>query len=278
MIRSYLYIPAIKEKYFEKIDSNSADAIIFDLEDSVSLENKEEAREILQKFFNQEKNVTKEIFIRINSEQIFSKDDIKLVKKNVSKIRGIFLPKINNCEEIEKIVKAIGDKSIEIIPLIETPTGVLNLEEISKNKEVTTVALGEVDLSYSLNINPNEGLKQLIPLRLFVNLVLAAYEKMPPIGPVWTNIDDKKGLENHMDTIKSLGYSGAQLIHPSQIDITNKIFSYSDEEIKWAKSILKTNNELESNLGSFRDSNNEMVDEAVIKRAQKLIESIEDNN
>lgn len=278
MIRSYLYIPAIKEKYFEKIDSNSADAIIFDLEDSVSLENKEEAREILQKFFNQEKNVTKEIFIRINSEQIFSKDDIKLVKKNVSKIRGIFLPKINNCEEIEKIVKAIGDKSIEIIPLIETPTGVLNLEEISKNKEVTTVALGEVDLSYSLNINPNEGLKQLIPLRLFVNLVIAAYEKMPPIGPVWTNIDDKKGLENHMDTIKSLGYSGAQLIHPSQIDITNKIFSYSDEEIKWAKSILKTNNELESNLGSFRDSNNEMVDEAVIKRAQKLIESIEDNN
>ncbi len=278
MIRSYLYIPAIKEKYFEKIDSNSADAIIFDLEDSVSLENKEEAREILQKFFNQEKNVTKEIFIRINSEQIFSKDDIKLVKKNVSKIRGIFLPKINNCEEIEKIVKAIGDKSIEIIPLIETPTGVLNLEEISKNKEVTTVALGEVDLSYSLNINPNEGLKQLIPLRLFVNLVIAAYEKMPPIGPVWTNIDDKKGLENHMDTIKSLGYSGAQLIHPSQIDITNKIFSYSDEEIKWAKSILKTYNELESNLGSFRDSNNEMVDEAVIKRAQKLIESIEDNN
>tara|TARA_B100001029_G_C15059267_1_gene456962 strand:- start:2681 stop:3517 length:837 start_codon:yes stop_codon:yes gene_type:complete len=278
LIRSYLYIPAIKEKYFEKIDSNSADAIIFDLEDSVSLENKEEAREILQKFFNQEKNVTKEIFIRINSEQIFSKDDIKLVKKNVSKIRGIFLPKINNCEEIEKIVKAIGDKSIEIIPLIETPTGVLNLEEISKNKEVTTVALGEVDLSYSLNINPNEGLKQLIPLRLFVNLVIAAYEKMPPIGPVWTNIDDKKGLENHMDTIKSLGYSGAQLIHPSQIDITNKIFSYSDEEIKWAKSILKTYNELESNLGSFRDSNNEMVDEAVIKRAQKLIESIEDNN
>ena len=81
-----------------------------------------------------------------------------------------------------------------------------------------------------------------------------------------------------MDTIKSLGYSGAQLIHPSQIDITNKIFSYSDEEIKWAKSILKTNNELESNLGSFRDSNNEMVDEAVIKRAKKLIESIEDNN
>ncbi len=278
MIRSYLYIPAIKEKYFEKIDSNSADAIIFDLEDSVSLENKGEAREILQKFFNQEKSVTKEIFIRINSEQIFSKDDIKLVKKNVGKIRGIFLPKINNCEEIEKIVKTIGDKSLEIIPLIETPTGVLNLEEISKNKEVTTVALGEVDLSYSLNINPNEGLKQLIPLRLFVNLVIAAYEKMPPIGPVWTNIDDKKGLENHMDTIKSLGYSGAQLIHPSQIDITNKIFSYSDEEIKWAKSILKTNKELESNLGSFRDGNNEMVDEAVIKRAKKLIESIEDNN
>jgi citrate lyase subunit beta/citryl-CoA lyase len=80
--RSYLYIPAIKEGYFTKLDSNNADAIIFDLEDSVSLQNKKEAREILQNFFNEQKNVTKEIFIRINSEKMLIKDDIKLIKKN----------------------------------------------------------------------------------------------------------------------------------------------------------------------------------------------------
>ncbi len=278
MRRSYLYIPAIKEGYFTKLDSNNADAIIFDLEDSVSLQNKKEAREILQNFFNQQKNVTKDIFIRINSEKMLIKDDIKLIKKNVSKIRGIFLPKINSSADINKIVEVIDENSLEIIPLIETPTSVLNLEEISKNKKVETVALGEVDLSNSLNINPNKGLKQLIPIRLFVNLVIAAYEKTPPIGPVWTNIEDKKGLEKHMNTIKDLGYSGAQLIHPSQIDATNKIFSHSDEDIKWAKSILEANNETKSSSGSFKDSNNEMVDEAVIKRAKKLIESIEENN
>lgn len=278
MRRSYLYIPAIKEGYFTKLDSNNADAIIFDLEDSVSLQNKKEAREILQNFFNEQKNVTKEIFIRINSEKMLIKDDIKLIKKNVSKIRGVFLPKINSSGDINKIVEVIDENSLEIIPLIETPTSVLNLEEISKNKKVETVALGEVDLSNSLNINPNKGLKQLIPIRLFVNLVIAAYEKTPPIGPVWTNIEDKKGLEKHMNTIKDLGYSGAQLIHPSQIESTNKIFSHSDEDIKWAKSILEANNETKSSSGSFKDSNNEMVDEAVIKRAKKLIESIEGNN
>ena len=54
-VKSYLYIPTIKEKYYEKINSNNADAIIFDLEDSVKYENKEEARELLQKFFNKDK-------------------------------------------------------------------------------------------------------------------------------------------------------------------------------------------------------------------------------
>ena len=278
MRRSYLYIPAIKEKYFEKIDSHNADAVIFDLEDSVSSQNKEDARKILQNFFNKEKNVSKEIFIRINSEAIYSKDDIELIKKNINKITGIFLPKINDPKEIDRVANAIGENSIEIIPLIETPKGVLNLEEISMNKYVTTVALGEVDLSHSLNINPNKGLKQLISIRLFLNLVLAAYEKKAPIGPVWTNIDDTKGLQEHMETIRSLGYSGAQLIHPSQIDTTNKIFSHSEDEIEWAKSILKVNSEFKNNLGSFKDSNNEMVDEAVIKRAEKLIKSIEDKN
>ena len=171
----------------------------------------------------------------------------------------------------------MGEGGVQIVPLIETPEAVLNLENISMNEKVTTVALGEVDLSRSLNINPSNGLKQLIPIRLFVNLVLAANKKKPPIGPVWTNIDDEKGLKDHMEMIRNLGYSGVQLIHPNQIEITNEIFSHSEDEITWARSILELGNELESNSGSFKDINNEMVDEAVIKRARIIIESIEDD-
>ena len=275
--RSYLYIPAIKEKYYEKIDSNNADAIIFDLEDSVKYENKEEARELLQKFFNKDTLTSKEIFVRINSEPKLNEKDAKLINKYYKKIKGVFLPKVKRSEEIDIVDKAIGEGGVEIVPLIETPEAVLNLENISMNEKVTTVALGEVDLSRSLNINPSNGLKQLIPIRLFVNLVLAANKKKPPIGPVWTNIDDEKGLKDHMEMIRNLGYSGVQLIHPNQIEITNEIFSHSEDEITWARSILELSNELESNSGSFKDINNEMIDEAVIKRARIIIESIEDD-
>ena len=80
-----------------------------------------------------------------------------------------------------------------------------------------------------------------------------------------------------MEMIRNLGYSGVQLIHPNQIEITNEIFSHSEDEITWARSILELGNELESNSGSFKDINNEMVDEAVIKRARIIIESIEDD-
>ena len=275
-VKSYLYIPTIKEKYYEKINSNNADAIIFDLEDSVASEHKEESRKLLEKYFKEEQEVSKKVFVRINSEPSHSKEDIKLIKKNSSKITGVFLPKINRTEEINIVHNKIGNDFIEIIPLIETPEAVLNLEEISMNEKVTTVALGEVDLSRSLNIYPSNGLKQLIPIRLFVNLVCAAYKNKPPIGPVWTNIKDDKGLKNHLEMIRNLGYSGVQLIHPNQIDIANEVFSRSEEEIIWARSIIKISNELKNNSGSFKDSNNEMVDEAVVKRAINILKSIEE--
>ena len=78
-VKSYLYIPTIKEKYYEKINLNNADAIIFDLEDSVASEHKEESRKLLEKYFKEEKKVSKKVFVRINSEPIHSKQDIKLI-------------------------------------------------------------------------------------------------------------------------------------------------------------------------------------------------------
>mgnify|MGYP003316867240 FL=1 len=124
--RSYLYIPAIKEKYYEKVDSNNADAIIFDLEDSVKYENKEEARELLQKFFNKDTLTSKEIFVRINSEPKHNEEDTKLINKNYKKIKGVFLPKVKGSEEIDIVDKAMGEGGVQIVQLIETPEAVLN--------------------------------------------------------------------------------------------------------------------------------------------------------
>ena len=272
--RSYLYIPAIKEKYYENIDLNNSDAIIFDLEDSVTLKNKSEARNILLSFLINNK-ISKKIFIRVNSESEQQAEDIELINKLADKITGVFLPKVKTSKDITIFYKALLEKSYYIIPLIETPESILNLEKIVKNDYVDTVALGEVDLSTSLNIEPKTSYKQMIPIRLFINIVTAANKKHSPIGPVWLKINDNKGLTKHMNTMKELGYSGAQLIHPNQIEITNEIFSYTDDEVIWAKQIIKNSKDSLMNTGSFTDSNNEMVDEAIIKQARKIIETVE---
>lgn len=273
--RTYLYIPAIKEKYYETINSNQADAIIFDLEDSVSIRHKEEARNILLKFLTSTNEISKKIFIRINSDPEQQLKDIKIINKLENKISGVFLSKVKSSEDVNIFYKQLFKNTYYIIPLIETPESILNLESIVKNDYVKTVALGEVDLSNSLNIDPKNGYKQMIPIRLFVNIVLAANNKHSPIGPVWLKINDDKGLTKHMNILKDLGYSGVQLIHPTQIKIANNIFSYSDEEIIWAKEVIKNSSNSLINTGSFKDPSNEMVDEAVIKLARKIIDSFE---
>ena len=275
--KSYLYIPAIKEKYYENINLYDAEAIIFDIEDSVLLEKKDEARTLLLKFLSKTKIIGKKIFIRINSEPSQNKDDLKLINQIADKITGVFIPKIKTSKEINKLCQAIDNNKLLIIPLIETPESILNLEDIASNNFVKSLALGEIDLSHSLNINPKNGYKQMIPIRLFLNIVLAAYKKHAPIGPVWLNIEDDKGYKNHVEIIKNLGYSGVQLIHPSQIKLANEIFKHSEDEIIWAKFVLKKSNDSSTNTGSFKDKDNLMVDEAIIKRAKKIIEEFENN-
>ena len=268
---TYLYIPANQEKYYSDINNLDADCIIFDLEDSVAKVDKDIARRILQKYLLEENNSQKRIFVRLNNIKEIINEDLNLINNVSNKISGIFIPKISHSEEIDEIVSNLNNENLEIIPMIESPKALLNIQTIVSNVYVETIAIGEVDLSNELDMNYDSIPKYFSSIRLYLNIVTSSFNKLPPIGPVWLNVNDIDGYKKHLKELKELGYKSVQLIHPSQIELANKILSIDNEDIEWAKNIL--NIAKKKGKTTFKDPSGNMIDEAVIVRAQRILDN-----
>ena len=125
--RNLLFVPATTNK-LKRITEIKNDVFIFDLEDSILVEDKKNALIRLVNFLSETKILNTQIIVRVNLEYIF--DEIKLLKNIVD---GFLIPKVEDTEILEKIKKDLPNKFI--ITLIETPKGIINLEKIVEKKK-----------------------------------------------------------------------------------------------------------------------------------------------
>jgi len=241
--RSMLYVPAISEKMIRKSVELKADAIILDLEDAVAPDQKENAREILKNLLNELSFGEKEIVVRVNGLQSgLTEEDLKNTLSD--KIDAVLLPKVLSEEDVknfegmvEKISKEKGiKKEIKIHLMIETPSSVLRIREIcGASEKLSALLLGSADLSKEMRCKNKKDILQ--PL---MSLVIAGgrTKNLDVIDAPFFNIKDLEGLERDCLLAKEMGFDGKQVIHPSQIETINKIFSPSEEEIQWAERVI----------------------------------------
>jgi len=241
--RSMLYVPGISEKMIRKSLELKADAIIFDLEDAVALDQKFNAREILKNLLNEMSFGEKEIVVRVNGLQSgLTEED--LIWTLSDKIDAVLLPKVLSEDDVknfegmvEKISREKGlKKEIRIHLMIETPSSVLRIREICEASEkLSALLLGSADLSKEMRCKNKKEILQ--PL---ISLVIAGgrTENLDVIDAPFFNIKDMDGLERDCISAKEMGFDGKQVIHPSQIEIVNRIFSPSEEEILWAEKVI----------------------------------------
>ncbi|MCL5665563.1 MAG: CoA ester lyase [Candidatus Thermoplasmatota archaeon] len=263
--RSSLYVPGDNERMVAKSWKINADALIFDLEDSVRPENKNLARSVISKTLKNSENSSKEIQVRINP--VISKEfkrDMKFVKGLQEKV-CVVVPK-SEYPLPEELVKS----DLQLIPLIETAAGLLHVESLCRYDSVTAVSWGAADLSLSMGGQveqyENNGY-------VYMALVSAARAYgIDPIDKVYFNLDNLAGFESECNVSHGLGYVGKQLIHPSQVDIANRIFTPSERDIKWAREIIAA---LEStNRGAIR-SQGKLIDSVHVRIAKRILESAE---
>ncbi len=238
LLRSALYIPAIREKAVAKADCLGADVVIFDLEDSIAPEAKPAAREALRQLPAMTSTLG---IIRINAAgSPWHEDDIAAAAH--LPVHALLLPKVNGPEDIRCLKQLIALQNpradLSIWAMIETPQGVLNAPAIAEAiRPRGVMVMGLNDLARETGMAQVAG--RLPMIHALSTCVLAARAQgVGILDGVFNALDDAAGFNSECQQGKDFGFDGKTVIHPGQIDIANAVFGPTDDEIRAAKAIV----------------------------------------
>ncbi len=274
--RSALYMPGSNERALEKAKSLSADVFIFDMEDAVSPDNKERARDLILNVLSNEKADYrgKKILTRINSmDTVWANMDLECLQN--SGTDGILFPKVSEVSDMLLIQRRLGElnfkKPPEIWIMAETPKCVLNLGKILEEfSYIGGIVVGTNDLAKELVLPKQTGRAGLSYALGSIILTAKAYNIITLDG-VFNGISDEEGLCSEAEEGKNMGYDGKTLIHPNQIGITNDVFSPTEKEIDLANKIIEAYEKAKEEKSGVTTVDGVLVEELHVKQSLALI-------
>lgn len=269
-IRALLFTPANRPERFENAKSSGADGVVLDLEDAISLKEKDEARNIVIQYF---KSLSPEkIFLhclRINSIKTpMGLKDISAIIDNRILPDILMIPKVESAEEIAILDLLFKPQSITYIALIETPKGLNNLENIVyASVNLQGICFGAADFAADLGVMP-EWEAMLVAREKIV--CAAAMVGLAALDAPYFKLDDvdDAGIREETRRIKALGYTGKLAIHPKQIKPILEIFTPSREEIKQAQRIVDAFEKAEANVCEV---DGKMIDIPSVRLARRIL-------
>jgi citrate lyase subunit beta / citryl-CoA lyase len=237
--RSWLFVPADSERKIAKALDSQADAIIFDLEDSVAPARKSAAREILSQLGK--RSGGPEWWVRINpigSE--FHKDDLHMIGSG--DIHGIVLPKAESGADVTRLAHRTGNIPIHAI-VTETAASLFGLLSYRQpGSPLSAMSWGAEDLSAALGASSkhdaNGELSFTYKLARTLCLAGAVAAGVQPVDGVFADFKNDKGLRAEADAARREGFTGKLAIHPAQIAVINAAFTPSSDEVSHAEEIV----------------------------------------
>lgn len=265
-----------------KAARSSADAIILDLEDAVPIAEKNAAREIIRGSLPWLRELGAQVFVRVNS---FSTDFIDSDLEQVIQpgCSGIILPKVEKLADVESVSEKINEFEkrhkglagrISIVPLIESAVGVLNAIEIAEHEHVIALAFGALDYAHDLGITLTTERTEILYPRSFLPIAARASNNAA-IDTPWFDLTDDEGLRRDATLARTLGFHGKMVIHPRQLDIVNMVFSPKDDDVEWARKVIRAFEEASLNGKGVVSLEGKMIDEANYRYAQDLVKRVE---
>ncbi|MEM9798633.1 MAG: CoA ester lyase [Pseudomonadota bacterium] len=230
--RSVLYIPASKPRALEKARGLAADAIIFDLEDAVSPDEKEQSRNHLADALAEGGYGPRWRMVRVNgADTPWGAADLRAAIAMAPD--AILLPKVEEADAVAAAARGAGP-DIQIWAMMETPKGILNAAEIARQPALGGFVLGTNDLAKELNCRPRAD--RLPMMQALQTCLLAARAAgIACIDGVYNAFRDAEGLRAECVQGRDLGMDGKTLIHPDQIAIANEVFAPSPDEADLAR-------------------------------------------
>lgn len=279
LYRSWMFVPGNLPRRLEKVKELDADVIIYDLEDAVPFHEKETARRLVCQTIRQHPNKIQ--FVRVNdpSTPCFVKD---LVEVAGSGVAGIVLPKASDREQLRladyllsRVEKKahVPEGSIEIVPLIESAAGLFHAHAIATaSPRVKRLAFGSVDFALDIGAQLTKEGTELLYARSQLVVVSRVAGIEPPVDAVFPDIRDPEGLIREAQLAKQLGFLGKLVIHPSQIDPVNRVFTPTPQEVAEAQKIAAAFDAAVTRGVGVVEVEGRMVDVPVARRAKRILE------
>ncbi len=249
--RSALYMPASNARALEKARTLPADAIILDLEDAVAPEAKISAREQAVAAVKAKVFGLREVIIRVNAlDTPWSADD--LAAAAAAGPDAILVPKVSSDEDLQAIGKRISGAPapVAVWAMIETPTAILNIASIAAaakdpKTRLAVFVLGTNDIAKETRARIVPGR---LPMLVGLSIVILAARAngIDVLDGVFNDINDQIGFRRECEQGRDLGFDGKTLIHPSQIEPCNAIYSPAEADVAQAKRIVAAFAQLEN--------------------------------
>jgi len=267
--RSYLYVPGDRPDRLAKAFTRGADALIVDLEDAVPEQAKERALQDVLGWLDTVEAAAAPVWVRVNSGDR-REEEVRLLAAH-PRVHGLCLPKTGSAAEVEDVARLLQGtgRSVGLAPLIESALGVVHVHAIAAAPAVRLLHLGEVDLAADLGLTPGPAGDELLLVRSLIVVASRAAGLGAPPAPVSTRIDDPEEFRSSTQALAALGFVGRACVHPRQVAVANDLFGPDSGEQVWAQAVLEAAGAAAH--GAFRADDGTMVDEAVLRRARKIL-------
>jgi citrate lyase subunit beta / citryl-CoA lyase len=275
LLRSLLSVPALNPRFFDKAAASPADAIVFDLEDSIAPARKLEARRWLADALPRFPRARRPVFVRPNElcSGLLEGDLEAVVSPSLD---GVYLPKVHGPEVVERVdhyltllegVRGITPGSLRLIVWVESAAGVANVERIcTSSARLLAVAFGAEDYVTSLGVmRTRVGAEVEYARARIANAALGA--KLVAIDCPEPDYRDHAHFEREIEHVRAMGYRGKYCIHPEQVLLANRLFRPDPEQLQWARRVVAAYTEAESQGLGAVGLNGTMIDRPIYARA-----------
>ncbi len=274
-----MFIPGNNPSMMQDAYIYQPDSVMLDLEDSVTMAEKDAARMLVHNALKTIDYGNIERVVRINPLNTpYGKKDIEAVVKGGADV--IRMPKTETADEvreveaeIERVEKEIGCEGRTLImAAIESALGIVNAYDIATaSNRMMGIALGAEDYSANLKTQrTKEGTELQLARETIV--VAARAAGIDALDTVFSNLNDMEAFRNEVELIKRMGFDGKSIINPRQIEIVNEVFAPKEKDIEKARTILAAIKEAAERGSGVIAVNGKMVDRPVVIRAQRTID------
>lgn len=273
-----LYVPGSNPGMLADAMIYGADSIMFDLEDSISLKEKDSARLLVYRAVKTLDYKGTELVCRVNAlDSPYGKKDVEaMVAAGIDVIR---MPKTETAEEVREMVTLIEQfeekynaaKKVKVMAAIESALGILNAYEIATASDrLIGIAIGAEDYVTNMKTTRSStGVELLYARSQLLNAARAA--GIAALDTVFSDVEDTEGFCREVKLIKQLGFDGKSVINPRQIPLVHAIYQPSEAEVNHALAVVEAIKEAEEKGLGVISLKGKMVDKPIVERAERIL-------